>query len=208
MFEYQVNRRNTKDIQILPTDHYFEEIKVALITDESKDSLQSLFENGFIILNGKYVDIDTSTNLRYLVKPTSEVIEHFGTNKIGAEIRHENVIFSVSMEGSTTGMTHSAVAGAVDLDELDAELENFALPAHNLIEVAYKLYKKEDPNYKYNNTGAQSATATRLARQLFKVVAKVTLDSTMASKVDTGEYDLFYKSADNLKLLQSFNIEL
>lgn len=208
MFEYQVNRGNTKDIQILPTNHYFEEIKVALITDESKDSLRSLFEDGFVILNGKYVDFDTSTNLRYLVKPTNEVIEHFGTDKIGAEIRHENVIFSVSLEGSTTGITHSAVAGAVDLDELDAELENFATPAHNLIEVAYKLYKKEDPNYKYNNTGAQSAVAKSLARHLFRVIAKVTQDSSITSKVEKGEYDLFYKNDDNLKLLQSFGIEL
>ena len=226
MFQYQINKHNIKDLVLLPVSRYFDDIKIALIpfsnAKTSSPEVSQLLDEGYLVLGGRVFESDNNyfSAFRYLVKPSAEVMTHLeeiGTdslsvtiNKISGEDDGErNVVFSVSMPGSTSGMSHTAIAGSV----MESDLQNalsVAPALSNLTDHAHSLFHFQHPNHKISNTNLniEKTDVINSCRNLFVAISIQYDKSDIVKDINEGKYDFFYNSAEQMSLVESCGIKL
>lgn len=219
MFEYSINRNNLKDLKILPFSRYFDDVKIALIPfhkEDKDEALNVLFEQGYLPLRGTLPLINGEHfNLYYLVKPSKEVTDHIGTDGISVEIpvindpnrQFRNVVFKVAMSGSTTGMSHTAIAGQVEEKDILESLTNVQI-AHDMTAVAHTLFHKLHPNHKYSDLDLNCQSVAKAVRTMF-IAASIQYNMPeLKEKALSGELDHFYNRPEQMKIITDLGIQL
>ncbi|MGD1523987.1 hypothetical protein [Vibrio harveyi] len=219
MFEFQYCKGNTEDIKTLPVTDYFESVKLAVIPpfsdpaqflSKNKMLLGSLTSKGYIrLISPEREDFD---RLMYFVKPSQEVHDYFAktcpSDKMYVDIdgRTNNLIFSVPMGH----MSHKAIAGRCDLDELEIFLST-AEVANKLTEEAYAAFRRVHPNFSIKSisepTGKELDKTMKAARSVFIAASYELKDKDLLIRAKSGEFDRFYLNESHLDFLaETFGI--
>lgn len=229
MFKYQINKGNLNDLVILPVSRFFDDIKLVftpsdkILNEEYKAEVSKLMELGFVRMSGTKPAIyhripggglaaEYLTDFSYFAKPTKEVTDHIGNIDFSLSVtatsgdlqdtanETRNVSFEISMEGSTTGIQHKMIAGAVKVDELISTLENAECLPHMAV-AAYDVFHRNHPNVKYTNAKSSSNSVTKSAANLFIAIGFEKNRSDLIQSAVRNKFDFFYTDDEQIEIV-------
>ncbi len=194
-----------------------------------KISIHDLFEDVKLTVGGAdlekqgYIPIGyehTWLNLRYMAKPTQEVIDYMAQSGRGepgkAEIMHNNAVaFSAYWDASYGKFeTTPRIAGVVDQEELDAFKKGAELVGDCIVKKAYADFHALHPNYALRSVrepseGSRLREIQRHAQLVWVAVGYALKNDKIIQSAEKGEFNNFYLDQRRLDFLkEKFGVEV
>lgn len=183
-----------------------EDIKYSSLNSEHS---KNLVEKGYL----KFIQPKNNFNgnMCYFIKPTKEVNEHMkktGYGKptiVGYSDITNAISFYTKWEGAVPMTTTPQIAGVLKPDELYNKLSKVTYEGDCQVDKAYsKLYNFE-PNYALHSINFSGRTLEKmksLSRDIWLAAGFMLNDKEMTQKANNGDFDMAFKDAKKMKLLQ------